>query len=182
MTRSDGLSQWQETVSRRMPHLSKPQAYVLALWSFGMAPTQRCGITGVAAAIAPLVGREEATVRQHVREWRDEAARNAGATRGVKRQTLDVTTCFGPLLPWALAWRPTESRVALAMDASTLGQRFTVLAISLIYRGCALPLAWGVPPAPTKGAGRSNRERLFPNRRMWPGTGSVPSLNVASRK
>jgi len=168
MTRSDGLSQWQETVSRQMPHLSKPQAYVLARWSFGMALAQRCGITSVAAAIAPLVGREEATVRQHVRAWRDEAARKAGAKRGVKRQALDVTTWFVPLLHWVLAWRPpTESRAPLALDARTLGQRFTVLAISLIDRGCALPIAWVVLPATTKGAWRPHGERLFT--RIQPG-------------
>ena len=162
MTRSDGLSQWQETVSRQMPHLSKPQAYVLALWSFGMVLAQRCGITSVVAAIAPLVGREEATVRQQLREWCYEAAHKAGAKRGVKRQALDVSTCFVPLLRWVLAWwPPTESRVALAMDASTLGQRFTVLAISLIYRGCAIPIAWVVLPATTKGAWRPHWERLF---------------------
>jgi hypothetical protein len=162
MTRSDGLSQWQQTVSRQMPHRSKPQALVLALWSFGMALAQSCGITSVVAAIAPLVGREEATVRQHVREWCDEAARNAGAKRGGKRQALDVTTWFVPLLRWVLAWwPPAESRVALAMDARTLGQRFTVLAISRISRGCAIPMAWVVLPATAKGAWRPHWEQRF---------------------
>ena len=68
MTRSDGLSQGRETVSRPMPHRSQPQASVLALWSFAMAPAPRCGITGGGAAIAPPVGRAAATVRRRLRE------------------------------------------------------------------------------------------------------------------
>jgi hypothetical protein len=116
-----------------MAHLSKPQATVLALWSFGMVLAQSCGMTSVAATWAPLVGRTEGTLRQQLREWCYEAPRKTGAKRGDKRQDLDVTSCFLPLLRWVLAWwPPAEQRLALAMDASTLGQRFTVLAISLI--------------------------------------------------
>ena len=153
---------WQQTVSRHMPHRSKPQALVLALWSFGMVVAQSCGVTSVAAAIAPLVGRKEATVRQQLREWCDETPRKAGAKRGVKRAELVVDTCFLPLLRWVLTWwPPTEHRLAFAMDARTLGQRFTVLAISLMYRGCAIPIAWIVLPATKKGAWRPHWERLF---------------------
>lgn len=127
-----------------------------------MALTQRCSITSVIATIALLVGREEATVRQHVRAWCYEAARNAGAKRGGKRQALDVTTWFVPLLRQVLAWwTPTESRVALAMDARTSGQRFTVLAISRISRGCAIPMAWVVLPATVNGAWRTHWELRF---------------------
>jgi len=64
MTRLSGLSQWQATVSTHMSHLSKPQATVLALWSFGMVLAQSCGVTSVAAVLAPLVGRRESTMRQ----------------------------------------------------------------------------------------------------------------------
>jgi hypothetical protein len=39
MSRQDGLSQWIATVSTQMPHLSRPQARVLALWSYGMVVT-----------------------------------------------------------------------------------------------------------------------------------------------
>jgi hypothetical protein len=40
------------------------------------------------------------------------------------------------------------------MDASTLGKRFTILSISVVYRGCAIPVAWKVLPACKKGAWR----------------------------
>lgn len=162
MARSQGLSQWQQIVSSHMTHLSKPQVTVLALWSFGMVLAQSCGITSVTAVLAPLLGRSEGALRQQLREWCYEAPRKTGAKRGDKRQELDVTTCFLPLLRWVLAWWPAnEQRLALVLDASTLGQRFTVLAISLVYRGCAIPIAWVILPATRKGAWRPHWERLI---------------------
>jgi hypothetical protein len=52
-----------------MPHLSVPQASVLALWSFGMVVSHSCGITTVASNLASLMGAKENTVRQRMREW-----------------------------------------------------------------------------------------------------------------
>lgn len=162
MARSAGLSQWQQTVSSHMPHLSKPQATVLALWSFGMVLAQSCGITSVTAVLAPMIGDSDGTLRQRLRDWCYDADHKAGAKRQIKRQELDVTTCFAPLLGWILAWwPPTERRLALAMDASTLGQRFTVLCISVIYRGCAIPIAWVVLSATKKSAWRPHWLALF---------------------
>jgi hypothetical protein len=145
-----------------MPHRSTPQATVLAMWSFGMVLAQSCGLTSVAWTLASLLGCRENTMRQRLREWCYDAPRKAGRKRGVKREAVDVTTCFVPLMRWVLAWwPPDERRVALAIDASTLGQRFTVLAVSLIYRGCAIPIAWVVLPACSKGAWRPHWLRLL---------------------
>src|SRR5919206_374226 len=96
MSRQDGLCVWTDTVSTALPHLSKPQATVLALWSFGMACTPTCGRTTVAAFLALLLGRKAATVEHQLREWCYEAPAKCGS----KRQELDVTTCFVPLLRW----------------------------------------------------------------------------------
>jgi hypothetical protein len=58
---------------------------------------------------------------------------------------------FVPLLAWLLGqWEGTQ--VALALDVTTLGTRFTVLALSMVYRGCAIPVAWTVLPATAKHA------------------------------
>ena len=166
-SRLDGLSQWETTVSTHLPNLSRAQATVLALWSFGMVLARSCGITSVAALLAPLLAAKEPTVRQRLREW----CYDKHDKRGVKRQELDVTTCFAPLLRWVLAWWPTdEQRLVLAMDASTLGQRFTVLTISVVYRGCAIPVAWTVVAATRKGAWRPQWEALFDHLQ-----GSVPA-------
>jgi hypothetical protein len=49
-------------------------------------------------------------------------------------------------LRWVIAgWH--RQQLALAVDATTLGQRFVVLAISVLYRGCAVPVAWKILPA-----------------------------------
>ena len=47
---------------------------------------------------------------------------------------------------------PSCQQIALAMDASTLGQRFTILSICVVIRGCAIPVAWKVVEATRAGA------------------------------
>jgi len=162
MSHQDGLSQWSATVSTRLPQLSKPQAAVLALWSDGMVVAQSCGITTVTTFLGVLRGQPAGTLRQRLRDWGDDAPDKRGDQRGDQRRDRDVTTCFAPLLSWVLAWwAPGEQRLALALDAGTLGQRFTVRAISVVYRGCAIPVAWVVAPATTKGKWRPQWETLL---------------------
>ncbi len=69
MSRTDGLSQWTTTVSTHLPHLSRPQAAVLALWSYGMVVAQSCGITTVATFLGHLLHKRPETLRQQLREW-----------------------------------------------------------------------------------------------------------------
>ena len=158
MTRSSGLSQWVETVSIHMPHLSRPVATVLALWSFGMVTAQSCGLTSVAGLLAELLQQRENTVRQRLREW----YRDAEDKRGEKRRQLEVAESFSPLLRWVLSYWPShEKRLALAMDATTLAQLFTVLTVSVVYRGCAIPVAWVILPATAKGAWKAHWLALF---------------------
>jgi hypothetical protein len=63
---------------------------------------------------------------------------------------LDVTTCFAPLLRWLVRDWP-QPRLALALDASTLSDRFVLLAVSVLYRSCAFPVAWKILPATATG-------------------------------
>ena len=149
MTCSERVSQWTESVSRQLPHLSRPQANVLALWSLGMVLARSCGLSQVSALLALLLGQSEETLRQRLREWYYPAQDKAGK----KRRTLEVEACFAPLLRWVLAWWPEEQQeLALALDATTLGQRFTVLCISVLVRGCAIPVAWKVLAYNQKGS------------------------------
>jgi hypothetical protein len=146
---SPELSQWIDEVSRNLSGLSKPQAVVLGMYSFGMVIVRSCGISSIAYALSLLLEKSENTMRQRLREL----TYAAPDKRGAKRQALDVTTCFAPLLKWVLSWwEAGEKGLALAMDASTLGQRFTVLSISVVYRGCAIPVAWRILPATEKDA------------------------------
>jgi hypothetical protein len=121
------------------PNLSRPQATVLALYSFGMILAQRCGLNSVVAALCPVLGVGFLTLRSRLQEFYQPAT----AKSGTKREELDVTPCFAPLLAWVLKGWPS-TRLALALDATSLGDCFTVLSISVVYRGSAVPVAWKV--------------------------------------
>jgi hypothetical protein len=142
MPRRQPLDAWTEQVVDAFPALSRPQATVLALYSFGMILAQRCGLNCVVAALVPLLKVGFHTLRSRLQEFYQPAA----AKSGTQRQELDVTTCFAPLLAWVLKGWPSK-RLALALDATSLGAVFTVLSISVVYRGSAIPVAWKILPA-----------------------------------
>lgn len=141
--------EWMRVVIRQMPHLSKPQAVVLAMWSFGMVMTQSCGLTRVSVFLGELFERPEANVREQLRQWYSEG----GTKRGRKRAQIEVTESFAPLLKWVLSlWPAEERRLVLAADATTLGQRFTLLVVSVVCYGCGIPVAWKVIRATEAGS------------------------------
>lgn len=114
-----------------------------------MVLARSCGITLVCATLALQLGCSEASLVQRLREW----CYAAKDKHGSKRQELEVSMCFAPLLRWLLSWWPSdEPRLVLALDASTLKKRFTVLCISVVYRGCAIPVAWKIVGAEEKGS------------------------------
>jgi hypothetical protein len=156
MARHDAVYQWTQEVTTHLPHLSLSQATVLALWSLGMVLARSCALTAVTLVVATWQGRKANTVRQQLREFCYEAA----AKQGPKRQDLRVEPCFAPLLRWALAGY-AGPQLALALDATSLGNRFVVLACSVVYRGCAIPVAWSILPAGDKHAWRPEWLRLL---------------------
>ena len=88
-----------------LPKLSRPQAKVLAYWSYGMVLARSCGITLVCVALALQVDSSEQSLLQRLREW----CYSSKDKKGQKRRELDVSTCFGPLLQWILAWWEARS-------------------------------------------------------------------------
>ena len=65
-----------------------------------------------------------------------------------------------PLLRWVVAlWASTQ--MALALDATSLGARFVVLTVSVVYRGGAIPVAGTVLPAHQPGAWRREWLRML---------------------
>src|SRR5262249_56419968 len=100
------------------------------------------GLKVALPALVPLRGQGCHTRRPRLQEF-DQPAE---AKSGRHRAELDVTTCFAPLLAWVLrGWR--SPRLALALDATSHGDRLTVLSIAVAYRGEAIPVAWKVLPA-----------------------------------
>ncbi len=156
MSCQQALYQWSTVVTTHLPHLSKSQGAVLALWSVGMVLARSCALSAVAGFMAAGLERKENNVRQQLREWCYEAR----AKRGWQRQELVVESCFAPLLEWVLSWWQGQ-QLALAVDATALGARFVVLAVSVVYRGCAIPVAWTVLPANQKHAWRGEWLRML---------------------
>ena len=99
-------------------------------------------LSAVSVWLAARLKRQDHTVRPPWRAGCDEAP----AQRGARRQALAGDDSVGPLLGWGLSGWPGTPR-AVAREATTLGPRFTVVAIRVVYRGCALPVAWTSLPA-----------------------------------
>src|SRR5262249_32775150 len=139
MPRSQPLDRCTDQVRLAFPDLSRPQATVLALSSFGMILAQRCGLSSVVAALVPVLGVGFHTLRSRLQEFYQPAA----AQSGRHRDQLDARPSFAPLLAWILqGWQSTP--LALAWDATSLGDCLTVLSIGVVYRGQAIPVAWKV--------------------------------------
>jgi hypothetical protein len=133
MFRHPGFYTWADTVAKHFPQLSKPQAFGLALWSFGMTIAKSCSLSTVADSLASLFSQSYNTIRERLRD----TYREADAKSGDKRAQLDLNECWAPWLSWVLNdWQ--SKQVAIAIDATTLGEQFLVLAISALYRACGL--------------------------------------------
>ena len=99
----------------------------------------------MASALSPW-GRWN-NLRQYLREWLYD-----GSDRALPCQTeLDVSLCFAPLLRWVLAWW-RSGRLALAVDPTLKGDQTTAIVISVVYRGCAIPVAWRIRRATQRGS------------------------------
>ncbi len=149
MSCQDRLSLWETEVSTAFAHLSHPQIWGLVLWSAGIALSGSAGITQISALLALVLCQGEQTVFQRLREWYLDADQKSGK----KRRDLEVSTCFAPLLGWVLRlWQSEKRQLPLVMDATSLGNRWTILAVSVVIRGCAIPVAWKVIAAQQEGA------------------------------
>ena len=63
-----------------------------------------------------------------------------------------------PKIPLLIQQRPKE--LPIAMDATSIGQNFTILSINVLYRRCAIPFAWKVVKA-TERSWKPYRKELF---------------------
>lgn len=148
-SRPQAYQEWLRIIFKQMSHLSKPQAVVLGMWSFAIAMTHFCGLSTVTVFLAEILEQPENTVRERLRQW----YLDRGEKKGRKRGQIDVEQSFVPLLNGILSWwSSSEKSLVLGADASTLGQRFTILVISLVYRGCGIPVPWKIVRATEKGS------------------------------
>jgi hypothetical protein len=150
------LHHWTDELAQAFPQLSKPQVLGLASWSFGMILARCCALTTVALYLAQLLGQKFNALRQRLRDF----YREAPAKKGECRRELEVRACFAPLLRWVLRdWKARQ--LAVALDASSLGSHFVVLCVSVVYRSCAIPVAWTILPANVPGSWKRPWLRLL---------------------
>ena len=154
------LKDWKQIISYRFPNLSLPQVNGLATWSFGMVMTRSSSLSKVSTLIAKINDEKENTVRQRLKEWYKSG--EAKAKEGNKRVSLEVSQHFGLLLKWIVDLLPeTNQDLPIAMDATNIGQNFTVLSINVLYRRCAIPVAWRVVKGKEKGSWKPYWKELF---------------------
>lgn len=156
MPRPELLYQWSDRVASRFPDLPRCQSRGLAWYGFGMILARSGGLDRVAVHLAALLEHRIGMVRRRLRE----VYLPASSKRGRSRRELDPEACFGPLMDWVLSsWGPGP--LALAIDATALGDRMTVLCVSAVYRSCAVPVAWAVLPGNEPGAWNPHWIRLL---------------------
>jgi hypothetical protein len=108
------VTEWTTVMCPHLPHLSQPQARVLALWSVGMVLARSGALTAVAVFLAVWLPRKEQTVRQPWRACCDEAE----AKRGSTRQARAVAPCFVPLLGGVLrGWQGIGMKLRRSLRA-----------------------------------------------------------------
>ncbi len=149
MAHSDRLSQWIAIVSKQLPDLTGSQARLLGSYSYGMVMSGHCGQTIISDYLAELEHDSPTNVQERLREWCYDAADK----RGSQRRAVQVDQCFASLLRWVLEWwTPDQPYLVLACDATYLRDCFIVLSISVVYRACAIPVAWKIVAANTRGS------------------------------
>lgn len=138
--------QLEAELAAQFPLLRPAQVQGLAIWVWGTIVAGSACQAAVACALTPLFATRHAA-RQYLREWLYAGADRAKACA----TTLPVETCFVCLLRWVVRlWRGTN--LPLAIDVTARADRVVVLTVAVLYRGCAIPVAWRVLPANRQGA------------------------------
>ena len=147
MSRLSELYQWFDQVKQNLPHLSAAQANGVALWSAANILSSICSLSHAETVLFGLCGQPLNTLRQRLREFYKDADHKCGPNR----RELDVSVCFSSLLRW-VASCTGNGPIALAVDASNFKDNFTLLCVSVLVRGCAVPVAWRVVRCTAKGS------------------------------
>ena len=149
------VSHVQDLTETYVPQLRPAQQRGLAEWVAGVLAAKSGCETAVLSALE-ADGLPGPATRARLREWLC-----AGADRAAPCATsLDVEGCFAPWLGWLLDWWVGDT-LPLAIDATTLRGRVVVLAVSVLYRGSAIPVAWVVVPHRGQGQWLPHLERLL---------------------
>lgn len=140
------LYQIKDQITQQLSSLRPAQALVLALWVYGTVLAKSACLSAVVLELEPFLAPDAA--RQRLREWLKDGRDKA---RPCDAQ-VEVVACFPLLLRWVISWWQGSTTLPLAIDAVSHQDRVVALAISVLYRGCAIPIAWHIVPAQAQGA------------------------------
>lgn len=156
------IAKMQREVRTLLPRLSLAQANVLGEMVFAMLMVDGCGMTRMCSYLSELLGQAMNTLRQKYREIYYEKEGKAGVKKGrCKRREIVVEELFADLLRGVLRHWQGPKTLVLALDASALTDRFTVLSISVVYRGCGIRVAWTMQEGHQEGEWRPHWERML---------------------
>jgi hypothetical protein len=161
--RRQALARWTALLQRQLPTLSLPEVKGLALWSIGIVLARSSSLHAVVLALICWLPFNPLSLRKRLQEWYLEAAAKKGhgtAATGQHRRDWDPHAASPHLLAWILDGWPTR-QVVLVLDPTNFGDRFTVLNISVLYRGCAVPVMWTVVPGGQPEAWEPHWERML---------------------
>ena len=128
-----------------LPHLSQPQLTGLVLWVCGAILAGSACQNAVASALSPLGQMEQpAPVSEGVALRRQRPGPSLPDSTG-RHALLRAPAPVGPGL---VALR----HLALAIDPLSRVTRHTAIVISVVYRSCAIPVAWRIHHATQKGS------------------------------
>jgi len=124
-----------DAIQHFLPHLTLSQQRTLALWCFGIQRARSHSLTLVSLLLAPLCKCHANAMRKRLKTW-------YAQTRNAKRR-LNVHSCFAGLLRWMTTdW--SAPNLLLALDTTTLRNRWIILTVSVLYKKRAIPVAWRV--------------------------------------
>lgn len=137
--------QMERVLGAEFGHLRPAHRRGLALWVYGTLRAHSACQNAVIVGLAPIMGCPHA-IRERLREWLKDG-KDKAAPCAVE---VTVRQCFVPLLRWIMRlWQGTE--LALAVDITYQSATFTVIAISVLYRGSAIPIAWSISAGYSRG-------------------------------
>jgi hypothetical protein len=157
------LDRWTEVLAQRLPSMTRPEIKGLALWSIGIVLAKSSSLHAVALALTCWLGFNVSSLRRRLQEWYYPAAAKKGhgsGAWGVHRRDWDPNTVSADLLTWIVKDWPGKQLV-LALDPTNFDNRFTVLNVSVMYRGCAVPVIWTVVEEGEPGAWEPHWERML---------------------
>jgi hypothetical protein len=155
------LAAWQGEIQALLPKRSRCQAWVVGEMVYAMLMIDGCGLTRICSFLSHILGQPAETLRQKYREIMYEKEAKAGVKkRGRKRREIIGEDHFADVLRGVLNGWEGEYTLALALDMSTLTDRFDVLSISVLTRGGAIRVAWTILECHQKGSWRVHWERM----------------------